>query len=144
MMRWLSVFLLLMMGSPAFALDDTPENRATQVDRYLTATPPQAVFTDMMEKISTAMPPDQRGMFVSLMTKQLDFKALTEAMRGAMMKIFTADELSALADFYSSPQGKSAMSKMGDYMAELMPIMSAQMAKAQGAVIEEMMKQQKP
>jgi hypothetical protein len=97
-----------------------------------------------MEKISTAMPPDQRGMFVSLMTKQLDFKALTEAMRGAMMKIFTADELSALADFYSSPQGKSAMSKMGDYMAELMPIMSAQMAKAQGAVIEEMMKQQKP
>lgn len=142
-MRWLSVFLLLTMSSAAHAIEDTPENRTQQVERYLKATPPQATFADMMEKISRTMPPDQRAMFVSLMTKQLDFNALTDAMRTAMVKTFTADELSALADFYGSPVGKSAMSKMGDYMAELMPIMSAQMAKAQGAVIQEMMKQPK-
>jgi hypothetical protein len=87
------------------------------------------------------MPPDQGPMFVEMMTRQIDFAALTVAMRGAMLKVFTADELSALADFYGSPVGKSAMGKMGDYMAELMPIMTAQMAKAQGAVMQEMMKQ---
>lgn len=142
-MRWLSIALFLTMTSAALALEDTPQNREQQVDRYLQSTPPQAVFNDMMEKISQSMPPEQRTTFVSLMTKQIDFNALTQAMRAAMTKIFTADELSALADFYGSPIGKSAMSKMGDYMAELMPVMSAEMAKAQGAAIQEMMGQPK-
>lgn len=142
-MRWLSIALFLTMTSAALALEDTPQNREQQVDRYLQATPPQAVFNDMMEKISQTLPPEQRTIFVSLMTKQIDFNALTAAMRGAMTKIFTADELAALADFYGSPVGKSAMGKMGDYMAELMPVMTAEMAKAQGAAIQEMMKQPK-
>jgi hypothetical protein len=142
-MRWLSLALFLTMTSAALALEDTQQNREQQVDRYLQATPPQAVFNDMMEKISQSMPPEQRTIFVSMMTKQIDFSALTAAMRGSMTKIFTADELAALADFYGSPVGKSAMSKMGDYMAELMPVMTAEMAKAQGAAIQEIMKQPK-
>jgi hypothetical protein len=75
-----------------------------------------------------------------MMTKHLDFDAITKAMRAAMMKTFTADELTALADFYSSAVGKSAMAKMGDYMSELMPVMMVEVAKAQGSVQQELMK----
>ena len=44
---------------------------------------------------------------------------------------FTTDELKALADFYGSPVGKSAMQKFGAYMADVMPAMQAEMLKAQ-------------
>jgi len=62
--------------------------------------------------------------------KGLDFARLTQAMKDSMVKIFTADELKALADFYSSKEGKSAMKKMGTYMAELMPIIQDETRKA--------------
>jgi hypothetical protein len=48
-----------------------------------------------------------------------------------MVKHFTTEELKALADFYGSPVGKSAMQKFGAYMADLMPIIQAEMMKAQ-------------
>jgi hypothetical protein len=92
--------------------------------------------------MSRSLPTDQREMFVNMMTKYLDFDAITKGMRDAMMKTFTADELSALADFYASPVGKSAMAKMGDYMAAMMPMMTQEMAKAQAGVQDEMSRAQ--
>jgi hypothetical protein len=47
-----------------------------------------------------------------------------------MVKHFTTDELKAPADFYGSPVGKSAMQKFGAYMADLMPVMQAEITKA--------------
>ncbi len=84
----------------------------------------------MAEKVSMQLPEEQRDAFKATLTKNLDIEALSAAMRGAMVKYFSADELSALADFYGSPVGKSAMSKFGPYMAEMMPAMQAEMAKA--------------
>jgi len=37
----------------------------------------------------------------------------------------------ALADFYGSPVGKSAMQKFGAYMADIMPTIEAEIMKAQ-------------
>jgi len=48
-----------------------------------------------------------------------------------MVKNFTTDELKALADFYGSSVGKSAMQKFGAYMADIMPAMQAEIIKAQ-------------
>jgi len=52
-------------------------------------------------------------------------------MKESMVKNFTADELKALADFYGSPVGKSAMKKFGAYMADVMPSIQAEVEKAQ-------------
>jgi hypothetical protein len=35
-----------------------------------------------------------------------------------------------LADFYGSPVGKSAMKKFGAYMADIMPVVQAEIMKA--------------
>lgn len=133
MTRWLCIALLLTTMSGAVAMEDTPENREQQVERYLQAVPPQAVFEDMLRKMFSGLPNGQREVFTGDMNKIFDFQALTNIMRKAMLKTFTADELAALADFYGSPVGKSAMNKMGDYMAvfmaEFMPVMNAEMAK---------------
>ena len=132
MTRWLAVAVFLTISSMAVAMEDSPENRQQQVDRYLQAVPPQAVFEDL-SKMFNNLPADQRELFGGDMGKGFGFEALTTLMRAAMVKTFTADELGALADFYGSPIGKSAMGKMGDYMATFMadfiPLMNAGMAK---------------
>jgi len=85
----------------------------------------------MAEKMAANLPPDQREQFKRVMTTQLDIAALTKAMTGAMVKNFTTEELKALADFYGSPVGKSAMQKFGTYMADIMPALQAEIMKAQ-------------
>jgi hypothetical protein len=126
---WLSVASLSNLIAEGVA--DTPENRRREAERYLQATPPKAMFADLAEKAAMNLPPADREKFKQMMTSSLDIDALTKAMTDAMVKHFTADELKALADFYGSPVGKSAMSKFGTYMAEVMPTIQAEMVKAQ-------------
>lgn len=134
MRKWIFVGMFLAMTPAAWAMEDTPENRAAQVDRYLKAIPPETVLADVAEKVAKTLPPEQRQAYVSMLTKHMDMPRFTQAMRGALIKWFTADEAQAMAEFYSSPTGKSIMKKMGDYMAELMPTMQEEIVKAaQGA-----------
>jgi hypothetical protein len=114
-----------------YCATDTPETRHHEADRYLQAIPPKALFEDMADKMATNLPADQRQQFKQMMTKDLDIAALSKAMTDAMVKHFTTEELKALADFYGSPVGKSAMQKFGAYMADLMPVIQAEMIKAQ-------------
>jgi hypothetical protein len=114
-----------------FGATDTPETRRKEAERYLQATPPKQMFAEMADKMAVNVPADQRAQFKEMMTSQLDINALTKAMTDAMVKHFTTDELKALADFYGSPVGKSAMHKFGDYMADVMPAIQSEMMKAQ-------------
>jgi hypothetical protein len=114
-----------------YSATDTPETRRHEAERYLQATPPKALFEDIADKMATNLPPDQRDQFKRMMTTQLDIAALTKAMTDAMVKHFTTEELKALADFYGSAVGKSAMQKFGAYMADIMPMMQAEIMKAQ-------------
>jgi len=127
----LTAFTLFISCAVALGAPDTPETRRHEAERYLQATPPKALFEDMADKISANLPPDQRDKFKQLMTSQLDIAALTKAMIDSMVKHFTTEELKALADFYGSPVGKSAMQKFGAYMADIMPTMEAEIMKAQ-------------
>ena len=110
---------------------DTPETRRHEAERYLQATPPKAMFEDMADKMAANLPAADREKFKQMLTSQLDIPALTKAMTDAMVKHFTTEELKALADFYGSPVGKSAMQKFGAYMADVMPTMEAEITKAQ-------------
>jgi hypothetical protein len=127
----LLLVLTLSAWSSVFSGPDTPETRRREAERYLQASPPKALFEDMADKMAANLPPDQREQFKRVMTTQLDIAALTQAMIDAMVKNFTTDELKALADFYGSPVGKSAMQKFGTYMADVMPAMQAEIIKAQ-------------
>jgi hypothetical protein len=126
--------VLTLFSSSSFvviAATDTPETRRREAERYLQATPPKALFEDMANNMAANLPPAEREKFKQMLTSQLDLPALTKAMTDAMIKHFTTDELKALADFYGSPVGKSAMQKFGAYMADLMPTMQAEIMKAQ-------------
>src|SRR3954451_7839552 len=122
--------LILSAWSPIFSATDTPETRRKEAERYLQVSPPKALFQDMTDKMAANVPADQREKFKELMNTEVDVAALSQAMTDAMVKNFTTDELKALADFYGSPVGKSAMQKFGTYMADIMPAMQTEIMKA--------------
>lgn len=132
----LIVATALVFGFSCFAraLDDTPENRGNEADRYLKAVPAQEMFAEMVDQMVQQMPEAHRANFKQAITKNFDVKALTTAMKDSMVKRFTADELAALADFYGSPVGKSAMKKFPEYLSDLMPTIQDQVMKAHSAI----------
>jgi len=127
------LFLLILAfcaSLPVLGATDTPETRRREAERYLQVNPPKALLDDVVDKMAANLPPEQRDQFKRVMTTQVDLAALTKASMDAMVKNFTTDELKALADLYGSPIGKSAMQKVGAYMADIMPAAQAEIMKA--------------
>jgi hypothetical protein len=102
------------------------------------------MLEDMVDNMSQRMPEEQRTRFVDLMTKHLDLAKLNTAMHDSMAKHFTADELRALADFYGSDLGKSAMGKFGGYMSDVMPTIQTEMMTALAKAQTEFEQQEAP
>ena len=128
----------IMVSSSAFALEDTPDNRATQADRYLEVQSPQAMIFDMAEQMSRSLPPERREAYIRIYRQHMDMAAITRTIRDSLIQFFTADELKALADFYGSTEGKSAMAKFGKYMAHIAPALQAETDKAMQKTLSEM------
>lgn len=135
-----AAMVFILMPALVWALDDTPENRVKQAERYLEATPPKDLLGNIAENMAKNLPSDQQQQFIDIFTRHIDMAALEKAMKEVMVRHFTADELNALADFYGSPVGKSAMQKVGPYMAELTPKIQAEVMKARERAQDEMTK----
>ena len=128
---------MMLISVDAVALDDTPENRSAQIERYMRAVPPIELMQDIATNMANTLPPEHREDFRRLMLVHVDNDRIIEAMKESMVRHFTADELAAIADLYESPAGKSAMDKMGVYMADVYPVIMAEMKKAMQALKEE-------
>jgi len=126
----ITAVLLTLTGS-AFADDivsDTPENRAKAAGEYLSL---------VAEKLAASVPEEKREVFKSVLTKHFDLDALLAAQKQALAKIFTVGELKAMIAYQSTPEGKSSLKKMGVYMADLMPVVQAELKKAMLATAQE-------
>ena len=126
--------IICLQSAALIAATDTQESRRREAQRYLEAVPPKGMFEEMAEKMAVNFPPAEREKFKQTLTSQLNITALTMAMSEALVKHFTTDELKALADFYGSDVGKSAMHKFAGYMTELMPKIENEIMKAQAKV----------
>ncbi|HPQ95172.1 MAG: DUF2059 domain-containing protein [Thiothrix sp.] len=123
--------LLMLQALALDTIEDTPQNRLEQAERYLEANPPSAMLQEIALSTTASLPAETRQPFIDMLTKHLDIKSLTSGMKTVLVQYFTADELSVLADFYSRAGAKSAMAKMNLYMADIFPLIQAEMLKAQ-------------
>ena len=120
---------------------DTPENRKAAAQRYMEAMPTQELLKSIAGNMVRRLPEPTRKPFLEAMTDpELDKATQTITMDG-LVKHFTAGELNAMATFYGSPEGKSARTKFGPYMAEVMPLINDEVrkvfVKVQGQLKEE-------
>jgi len=119
--RFAAISAALLLAYVSALAQDTPATRQVAADRYLKAVPMAKLLDDTFQEMSKQRPPEQRAQFIADMKKVVRADFLEKTCRQAMVKIFTTDELNALADFYGSKNGSSAMRKFGAYMAEVMP-----------------------
>lgn len=134
-----AVLPLLFSQNITFAetsLENTLENRKVQAERYLEVNSARDIFQDIAERTQNALPESERKSFLDMLTNHLDLEVLNDTMSHSLIKHFTAKEISVLADFYSQPEAKSAMSKMGTYMADIMPVVQMEMIKAQRKALQ--------
>jgi len=70
-----------------------------------------------------ATDPAVRASFMAMMRDEQLLATITQITRESLARNLTAEELNALADFYSQPIARSATSKMDTYMADIAPRM---------------------
>lgn len=133
MKQLLLVIILLCVGTQyaiATEIPDTFGNRQAAAERYLAVAPMDSIWRDMIGKTAENLPESQRKSYVNYMTKYFRIGVLERAVVSSMVRHFTVRELNALADFYGSPEGRSAMNKFGAYMADVMPVIQQEMERA--------------
>jgi hypothetical protein len=129
---WLMLFMLFLWLPLVHAATtvDSEEAREAAARRYLGVAQMSKILDDAQGEMAKTLPPEQRDRFREFMRRAVNPEVLEKAAMESMVKVFTADEMNALADFFSSPTGKSAMGKFGLYMADLMPVIQQEIFRA--------------
>lgn len=136
-MRALIVGLLVLLASSlastSFATDvpDTHGNRLAAARGYLEIVSMKDMMRDTIVESAKNLPENIRPSYVQWMTKTVRVEVLESTALASMAQHFTVKELKALAAFYGSPEGRSAMKKFGPYMADVMPVIQQEMLRAQ-------------
>lgn len=119
--------------APAHAQSSDAEKQAA-VERYLRAVPMRKLMEESYVQFAKQVPPDRQAQFISDMREFSNVERVEEIAKEAMLRTFSLEELNALADFYSSQHGASAMAKFGAYMGEVMPPLMQEMERALQAI----------
>jgi hypothetical protein len=124
----LCVFLFFTYGN-AYA-QDSQSDREKAVERYFKAMPFDTMIEEASVEMAKRLPEEQRADFVSFMTTEVRFDVILTAAKASLANRLTTDEINAFASFMESPLGKSSMAKMKFYMADVMPVVQAEVARA--------------
>jgi hypothetical protein len=129
-----SIPLVLLLSSACIGIpvqaQDTMDTRQVAMQRYLRAVPMAKVMEDTYAEMAKQVPPEKRMEFIAAMRKVVRVDKIEEIAKRSMLNTFTTDELNALADFYSSKDGASAMKKLGVYMGDIMPPLMQEIERA--------------
>jgi len=125
-----TVHLIVFLFPVILWAQDDSSVREAAANRYLSVVPVEKMLDDAFAEISRQLPPDQADAFVAEMRRLIDIERLQVIVRQALVQFFTVDELNALADFYGSEHGSSAMQKFGVYMGAVLPEISAELERA--------------
>jgi hypothetical protein len=88
----------------------------------------------LIEKAATqraaGLPASEREAFIDFITEEVDFEMTRFYATIAMVDLFEASELQALASFAATPEGRSALAKLPALGAVLTPIVERQIEDA--------------
>ncbi|PYO02974.1 MAG: hypothetical protein DMD91_02365 [Candidatus Rokuibacteriota bacterium] len=129
--RLLSVLVLALALCPLLALgQDGLAERKAAAERYMAVVPISRLLDDTYTEMAKQLPSDQQSAFIQMMKGAVRADVIERIALEAMLKTFTAEELNALADFYGSKNGYSAMRKFGSYMALVTPALQQEVQRA--------------
>ena len=108
---------------------------ATPKDQYadilLNIVPPENMFAQLsMPYAQTYTKSDKQDKAHSNFMRNVDVSALNGIIRDALVKHFSEAELKALADFYSTPEGRACMAKTAAFASDVVPACAHEANKA--------------
>ena len=118
---------LMLASSPAGAQSD----RRAAAEAYARVVDYPLLIEKAATRRAAELPAAEREAFVEFITDQVDFDMTRFYAISAMVDLFEADELEALASFATTPQGRSALAKLPALGAILMPIVERQIEDAE-------------
>ena len=102
---------------------DTLGNRMVAAERYIDTFDLKKMMEASTTEIAKNLPIEKRESLIRYMSGELYQQRLRNFSINSMAEIFTLEELNAMAEFYGSPVGKSALKKMPRYMGLLGPFL---------------------
>lgn len=133
--------LLAASGAALAADDDTTDTRTAAARQYAAVANLPRMLDDAFQAAAMNLPEADRAQFIALAKKHVNPQALEEISIAVMVRHFTTKELQALASFYGSPEGQSAMAKFGPYMADMLPLVQGEMSRAIAEILKDVQEQ---
>jgi hypothetical protein len=142
MYKWILciVFLSLSVALVSNAQDICPKEKSDAINEYMNVYSIDDLVDQILVEIMKKVPEEDREVFSNKWISAFDKNELKEGLLSAMCKNFSIAEIKALTQFYGSPEGKSVMEKMPQYVAEYRPYINAVTQRAIQKAMEELAK----
>jgi hypothetical protein len=119
--------VLVSLNCPASAQSD----RRSAAEAYARVVDYRLLIEKAATLRAASLPAAERGAFIKFITKDVDFDMTRFYAIGAMVDLFEASELKALASFAATPDGRSALAKLPALGTILNPIIERQVGDAE-------------
>ncbi len=118
---------LILPTLPAGAQGD----RRSAAEAYARVVDYPLLIAKAASRRAAELPASEREAFIEFITKEVDFEMTRFYAISAMVDLFEASELEALASLAATPEGRSALSKLPALGAILTPLVERQIAEAE-------------
>jgi hypothetical protein len=118
---------LILPGLPA----DAQSDRRAAAEAYARVVDYPLLIEKAAARRAAELPPAEREAFIAFITREVDFDMTRFYAISAMVDLFEASELQALASFAATPEGRSALAKLPALGAVLNPIVERQIEDAE-------------
>jgi hypothetical protein len=118
---------LILPGLPA----DAQSDRRSAAEAYARVVDYSLLVETAATRRATELPAAEREAFIAFVTREVDFDMTRFYAISAMVDLFEASELQALAAFAATPEGRSALAKLPALGAVLNPIIDRQILDAE-------------
>jgi hypothetical protein len=119
--------VLLMPSLPTSAQRD----RRAAAEAYARVVDYPLLIEKAASRRAAALPASEREAFLAFVTDEVDYDITRFYATSAMVDLFEASELQALASFAATPEGRSALAKLPALGAILSPIIERQIEDAE-------------
>jgi hypothetical protein len=117
---------LILPGLPA----DAQSDRRSAAEAYARVVDYPLLIEKAATRRAAELPAAEREAFIAFITREVDFDMTRFYAISAMVDLFEAGELQALASFAATPEGRSALAKLPALGAVLNPIVERQIEDA--------------
>ncbi|MCG8671366.1 MAG: DUF2059 domain-containing protein [Pseudomonadales bacterium] len=125
-MNYLKSMLLVLsvvIANTSMAQDSSKE-KVQAAKRYMTVANLEAIWNSMVSEHAATLDEPERTKYLQSSQSKINIEKFEAVLLKGLVAVFTTEELNALADFYGSKAGQSAIAKYGKFSAYISPLIS--------------------